>query len=154
MAKNNNLTDFLTGLADKFRNKLSLTGNINPQDFESKIDDVYTAGLQAGGCTVATAEAHNTAKSMSITFTGLAKEPKMFSCVIKASTSSSDVVSLTTDGTNTYSILGTTYKDDAFTWEYANGSLTITLAAKYYSWYFAYNTRPGSYVYYELIYAY
>ena len=111
-------------------------------------------GLQTGGCTVATAEAHNTAKSMSITFTGLAKEPKMFNCILKTSTSSSVVVSLTTDGTNTYSILGTTYKDDAFTWEYTNGSLTITLAAKYYSWYFAYSTRQGSYVYYELIYAY
>lgn len=44
MAKNNNLTDFLTNLANKFRSKLGLSSNINPQNFESLIDDVYTKG--------------------------------------------------------------------------------------------------------------
>ena len=44
MAKTNNLTDFLTGLADKFRSKLGGTALINPQDFESKIDEVYQKG--------------------------------------------------------------------------------------------------------------
>lgn len=44
MAKNNNLTDFLKGIADKLRSKLSTTALINPQDFETKIDDVYTQG--------------------------------------------------------------------------------------------------------------
>ena len=44
MAKTNNLTDFLTGLADKFRAKLGGTALINPQSFESKIDEVYQKG--------------------------------------------------------------------------------------------------------------
>ena len=44
MAKTNNLTDFLTGLAGKFRSKLGGTALINPQSFESKIDEVYQKG--------------------------------------------------------------------------------------------------------------
>lgn len=46
MAKNNNLGDFLKSLADKFRSKLSTTAKINPQDFESKVDEVYSQGKQ------------------------------------------------------------------------------------------------------------
>lgn len=44
MAKNNNLGDFLKSLADKFRSKLGTTIKINPQDFESKVDEVYNKG--------------------------------------------------------------------------------------------------------------
>ena len=44
MSKLNNLTDFLTSLADKFRSKLGTTGAINPQDFDSKVDEVYEKG--------------------------------------------------------------------------------------------------------------
>lgn len=40
MAKNNNLTDFLTSLANKIREKLSTSELINPQDFETKIDEI------------------------------------------------------------------------------------------------------------------
>lgn len=46
MAKNNNLGDFLKGLADKFRSSLGTTASINPQDFESKVDEVYSQGKQ------------------------------------------------------------------------------------------------------------
>ena len=46
MAKNNNLGDFLKGLADKFRSKLGTTAKINPQDFEKKVDEVYSQGKQ------------------------------------------------------------------------------------------------------------
>lgn len=46
MAKNDNLGDFLKSLADKFRSKLSTTAKINPQDFESKVDEVYNKGKQ------------------------------------------------------------------------------------------------------------
>ena len=37
MAKNNNLTDFLTGVAEAIRTKKGTTELINPQDFESEI---------------------------------------------------------------------------------------------------------------------
>ena len=44
MAKNNNLTDFLTGVADAIRNKKGTTDLINPQDFESEILSIETGG--------------------------------------------------------------------------------------------------------------
>lgn len=43
MAKNNNLTDFLTGVADAIRRKRGTTGKINPQNFEEEI-----SGIPAG----------------------------------------------------------------------------------------------------------
>ena len=44
MAKNNNLTDFLKGIADKLRSVLGTSELIDPQDFETKIDTVYQKG--------------------------------------------------------------------------------------------------------------
>ena len=57
MAKTNNLTDFLTGLADKFRSKLGGTALINPQNFESKIDEVYQKGYDSAPQGVDTSDA-------------------------------------------------------------------------------------------------
>ena len=42
MAKNNNLTDFLTDLADGIRAKKGTTGTINPQNFRSEIASIKT----------------------------------------------------------------------------------------------------------------
>lgn len=48
MAKNNNLTDFLTGIATKLRTKLGHSNTINPQNFESEIDKLtYTHDADA-----------------------------------------------------------------------------------------------------------
>ncbi len=47
MSKLNNLTDFLTSLADTFRSKLGTTAAINPQDFDSKVSEVYSKGKTA-----------------------------------------------------------------------------------------------------------
>ena len=44
MAKNNNLTDFLTGVADAIRTKKGATELINPQNFESEILSIETGG--------------------------------------------------------------------------------------------------------------
>lgn len=44
MAKNNNLTDFLTDVADAIRAKKGTTDKINPQDFSAEI-----AGIEGGG---------------------------------------------------------------------------------------------------------
>ena len=49
MAKNDNLTDFLKGLADKFRSVLGTADPLNPQDFEDKIQGVYDKGFSEGG---------------------------------------------------------------------------------------------------------
>ena len=43
MAKNNNLTDFLTDIADGIRAKKGTTGTINPQNFRSEIASIDTA---------------------------------------------------------------------------------------------------------------
>lgn len=40
MAKNNNLTDFLTGVADAIRAKKGISDTINPQDFEAEIEGI------------------------------------------------------------------------------------------------------------------
>lgn len=42
MAKNNNLTDFLTDVANAIREKDGSTGTINPQDFSDKIKAIQT----------------------------------------------------------------------------------------------------------------
>lgn len=49
MAKNDNLTDYLTGLADKLRGLLGQTERMNPQSFEEKIQEVYDRGFASGG---------------------------------------------------------------------------------------------------------
>ena len=51
MAKNNNLTDFLTDVADAIRAKKGTTAKINPQDFSSEIASISTGG--GGGTSVA-----------------------------------------------------------------------------------------------------
>ena len=42
MAKNNNLTDFLTGVAGAIREKKGTSALINPQDFDSEILSIQT----------------------------------------------------------------------------------------------------------------
>lgn len=57
MAKNDNLTDFLRGIADKLRSLMGTSAAINPQDFEDKIQSVYDKGFSEGGPTGITAAA-------------------------------------------------------------------------------------------------
>ena len=61
MAKNDNLTDFLRGLADKFRSVLGTADPLNPQEVEDKIqtvrDEAYSQGFAEGGPTGITAAA-------------------------------------------------------------------------------------------------
>ena len=44
MAKTNNLTDFLTDLADAIRTKKGITERINPQDFSAEIASIESGG--------------------------------------------------------------------------------------------------------------
>ena len=53
MAKNNNLTDFLTDVANAIRSKKGTTDLINPQDFSAEIASIETGG--GGGAAVVTA---------------------------------------------------------------------------------------------------
>lgn len=45
MSKLTNLADFLLGIANKLRYYLPSEGKINPQSFESKIDEIYKSGV-------------------------------------------------------------------------------------------------------------
>lgn len=49
MAKNNNLTDFLTDVADAIREREGTTEKINPQDFSNKILSLATGGGSDAG---------------------------------------------------------------------------------------------------------
>ena len=42
MSKSNNLTDFLLDIADGIREKKGTSDKINPQDFRSEIDSLYS----------------------------------------------------------------------------------------------------------------
>lgn len=61
MAKNNNLGDFLKGIANSIRTYLLTEDLINPQDFENKITEVYNIGEARG-----TTEGYNTGKTEGI----------------------------------------------------------------------------------------
>jgi hypothetical protein len=49
MAKNDNLTDFLTDIADAIRAKKGITGAINPQNFSSEIASIQSGGGSSSG---------------------------------------------------------------------------------------------------------
>ena len=48
MAKTNNLTDFLTDIAQRFRDILGTTDKINPQDFADKISETHQEAYYEG----------------------------------------------------------------------------------------------------------
>lgn len=54
MAKTDNLTDFLTDIADAIREKKGTTGTINPQDFSSEIASIESGGGGGDGGSVVT----------------------------------------------------------------------------------------------------
>lgn len=55
MAKNNNLTDFLTDVANAIRTKKGTTGTINPQNFSSEIASIQT-GVDTSDATATAAD--------------------------------------------------------------------------------------------------
>lgn len=55
MAKNDNLTDFLTDVADAIRSKKGTSAKINPQNFANEIASIKTGGGGGGGNALPTA---------------------------------------------------------------------------------------------------
>lgn len=94
-----------------------------------------------GGATVLTAESTPTANSLTLTFEGLSGEPTLFSVHPKENItlgSTRYILGVDYDGENTVGIQGyssgsfmsssatATYSATAFSWTYANGTLTVT----------------------------
>ena len=94
-----------------------------------------------GGATVLTAESTPTANSLTLEFTGLSGEPTLFSVHPKENItlgSTRYILGVDYDGENTVGIQGyssgsfmsssatATYSETAFSWTYANGTLTVT----------------------------
>ena len=52
MSKSDNLTDFLTSLANKIRSLSGENAPINPQDFEAKLDEIYSMSGSSGALPV------------------------------------------------------------------------------------------------------
>ena len=65
MAKNNNLKDFVTGIASAIREKKGTTELINPQDFENEIRTIQTGSDPASGKSLAVQIVDRSVKSVS-----------------------------------------------------------------------------------------
>lgn len=70
MSKLDNLTDFLTDIADTIRTKKGTSGAIDPQDFSSEISSIGGGGLETIIGTM------NLSSANTVTFAGVPQMPK------------------------------------------------------------------------------
>lgn len=122
MAKNDNLTDFLKGLADKFRSVLGTADPLNPQEFEDKIqtvrDEAYSQGFAEGGPTGITATAPDVLSSKVFGSGGSAKATG----TMPDNIGSSKAVAWGYNGTNLYMAFAHGHYPAETHWDKANTS--------------------------------
>ena len=80
MAKNDNLTDYLTDLAEALRAKKGTTEPINPQDFRKEIESISGGGESGGSNYEYYALTYGWAQDLGFSF-------QMFSSLVKTTTS-------------------------------------------------------------------
>lgn len=131
-----NVANALAALAEM---GASVPVGANSDDLETLIKTIPSGG--GGGVKISSAEVTPSANSLTITFEGLTEEPKMF--VVQAAAnitlaSTRFITSVVYDGEKTYGACGYTsgsfmsssgtsaYSETAYTWTYADGTLTIT----------------------------
>jgi hypothetical protein len=108
MAKNNNLTDFLTDLAVGIRNtEASVTGTastakINPQNFRSRVEKIYTDNTVARANTTISVTADDTNDKLTIT----AGNNQSTGYVAGANKTTTATVTLTASGANVTATVG------------------------------------------------
>lgn len=112
--------------------------NLVSTNIKSGVSIFNVEGSLQTGATIYTTTTTPSSNSTTISFTGLAQEPKMFAVQIQSQITNSStrtVVNVMSDGTNTYASQsyeqrsnssGYTYYSTSFTWSYSNGTLTIT----------------------------
>ena len=75
MSKENNLTDFLTDIADTIRTKKGTSGTIDPQDFSSEIASISGGGVETMTGTISGGDIQ------SLSFADVPTEPKCISLI-------------------------------------------------------------------------
>lgn len=90
MAKNNNLRDFLTGVANAIRTRKGVAYDIGAQDFEAEILSIPGGSSPEYGADVLTAQVHATSGVSGVHYEGETPEPA----------ASSTFITFTTDLTN------------------------------------------------------
>ena len=145
--------DTLTGLADKIRSLLGLSGSLNTSAMKSNLDtavlevnsqatliaqiEAALEGKSGGGASVGTASTKLSSNATSISFTGLKGQPKAFAITPTGNItlgSTRYVTGVMYDGSTTHGVYGyrasssatSYYSATYFTWTYSNGTLTIT----------------------------
>ena len=135
----------------------SITANGNNIDVADYA--TVSVNVSGSGCTVKTATASTSSNATSISFTSLSAQPKAFCVMLDQQSSLGStryVISVTSDGTNTYGTWGYSssntryayYSSSYFSWTYSSGTLTISTNSSTNGGYF----RSG--YTYRLIYAY
>lgn len=143
-------TMYTAGSEIVFRTPMSLFGNATSDQVPSGVTFTSAAGFRVEGtkedapatqAVVLTADATPSANSLTLEFTGLSGEPTLFSVHPKEDItlgSTRYILGVDYDGENTVGIQGyssgsfmsssatATYSATAFSWTYANGTLTVT----------------------------
>lgn len=121
-------------------NGAKITGSLAPNasDIKQGVTIAGVSGTYVPEVTVYTTTYTPSSNSTTATFTGLAKQPKSFSCILTSQItngSTRTIINVMCDGSNIYSSTaresrssssGYIYYSTGFSWNYSNGTLTIT----------------------------
>lgn len=142
-----NVANALAAIAER---GVAVPSGANSDDLETLIKAISSGGGEE--IKISSAESTPSANSLTITFEGLTEEPKMFAVQAAENitlSSTRNITNIVYDGETTSGECGYTsgsvwsttaysaYSETAYTWEYADGTLTITADSESSGGYFA-----------------